>query len=461
MPPLTVTDSVSFKFSGDELLQRVAEKLSDGSFALKVDVVRGDISVTVPPIEVSDVGIKNVADVAINPATREEQIVVEGKLDTISGQTDKLTFTGDRLQVELPAGGSGLTDAEIRATPLPVSGTFYPATQPVSGTFWQATQPVSGTFWQATQPVSASALPLPTGASTEATLAAIKAQTDQFVFAATRLKVDVPAGAAGLTDTELRATPVPVSGTFYQVTQPVSGTFWQTTQPVSGPVTDAQLRATALPVSGTFYQATQPVSAASLPLPTGAATEVTLALIKAKTDNIDVLLSTRTKPADTQAVSGTFWQATQPVSGTFWQATQPVSGPLTDVQLRATAVPVRQAPGDAWAEGDGRLDGGGDRIRPDGSPSLRDLLAGHPASIGHLLAGDPTSLRPAHGHPTASDGGPRLRDVLAGHTARVRRVAPAPHRGVDRDHACRPVGEASRDARAEGDDGVHGRRDRV
>jgi hypothetical protein len=78
------------------------------------------------------------------------------------------------------------------------------------------------------------------------------------------------------------------------------------------------------------------------------------------------------------AVTGTFWQATQPVSGpltdvqlraaavpisgnvgvtgaveiandagnaipvsgTFWQATQPVSGPLTDVQLRASAVPV-------------------------------------------------------------------------------------------------------------------------
>src|SRR6516162_3208850 len=40
------------------------------------------------------------------------------------------------------------------------------------------------------------------------------------------------------------------------VTQPVSGTFWQATQPVSG----------------TFWQATQPISAASLPLPTGAAT---------------------------------------------------------------------------------------------------------------------------------------------------------------------------------------------
>lgn len=90
----------------------------------------------------------------------------------------------------------------------------------------------------------------------------------------------------GLTDTELRASPVPVSG----------------------PLTDTQLRAAAVPVS-----------AASLPLPTGAAletggnlaaiaakdfaTQTTLALIKAKTDNIDVALSTRTKPADTQLVS--------------------------------------------------------------------------------------------------------------------------------------------------------------
>jgi hypothetical protein len=46
----------------------------------------------------------------------------------------------------------------------PVSGKFWQDTQPVSGTFWQTTQPVSiaampttpvtGTFWQATQPVS-------------------------------------------------------------------------------------------------------------------------------------------------------------------------------------------------------------------------------------------------------------------------------------------------------------------
>jgi len=42
--------------------------------------------------------------------------------------------------------------------------------------------------------------------------------------------------------------------------------------------------------------------------------------------------------AGTVAVSNL--PGTQPVSGTFWQATQPVSGPVTDAQLRATAVPV-------------------------------------------------------------------------------------------------------------------------
>lgn len=77
------------------------------------------------------------------------------------------------------------------------------------------------------------------------------------------------------------------------------------TTAVTGPLTDTQLRAAAVPVSGAFFQITQPVSAASLPLPTGAGSETTLAAIKAKTDNLDVALSTRTKPADTQTVSGT------------------------------------------------------------------------------------------------------------------------------------------------------------
>jgi hypothetical protein len=176
---------------------------------------------------------------------------------------------------------SGLPDVTVANFPSSqaVTGTFWQATQPVSGTFWQATQPVSGTFWQATQPVS-----------------------------------------GPLTDAQLRASAVPVSGTFWQATQPVSGTFWQ---------------------------ATQPVSAAALPLPSGASTESTLSTLNGKipaspaTDRATAAAPNSVRLSDGAAFyKATTPSDTQPVSGTFWQATQPVSGPLTDVQLRATAVPV-------------------------------------------------------------------------------------------------------------------------
>ena len=130
-----------------------------------------------------------------------------------------------------------LTNSELRAAPVPVSGDFYPATQPVSGTVsvdnfpatqavsgtvnvgnLPATQPVSGTVavsnFPATQPISAASLPLPTGAATAA-----NQQTD------------------ALTDTQLRATPVPVSGTVTANTG------------LTQPLTDTQLRASAVPVS--------------------------------------------------------------------------------------------------------------------------------------------------------------------------------------------------------------------
>lgn len=205
-------------------------------------------------------------------------------------------------------GGGGLTDAQLRATPVPVSGpltdTQLRATPvPVS----VGTVPVTGTFWQATQPVSAASLPLPTGASTEATLATRLTESDfdaktgaltetapatdvassglngRLQRIAQRLtsligllpaslvggRLDVNIGASGAT--------VPVSGTFFQATQPVS---IAATVAVSGPLTDAQLRATAVPVSG--------------PL------------------------------TDTQLRA----------------AAVPVSGPLTDTQLRASSVPI-------------------------------------------------------------------------------------------------------------------------
>lgn len=99
-----------------------------------------------------------------------------------------------------------------------------------------------------------------------------------------------------LTDTELRATPVPVSGpltdtqlraTPVDVLGPLTDTELRATPvPVSGPLTDTQLRATPVdvlgPLTDTELRASAvPVSVASLPLPTGAATETTLALVEA------------------------------------------------------------------------------------------------------------------------------------------------------------------------------------
>ena len=162
------------------------------------------------------------------------------------------------------------------------------------------------------------AVPLPADAATQTTLAAIKAKTDNLDVLLSLLATQATL-AALLTELQAKAD----------------------------------------------LSETQPISAATLPLPADAATQTTLALIKAKTDNLDAALSTLATQAtlalikaktdnldallsslatqatlaalltelqakadlvETQPVSGTFWQATQPVSGTFWQATQPVSG---------------------------------------------------------------------------------------------------------------------------------------
>lgn len=128
----------------------------------------------------------------------------------------------DRSGVKTPIVAIDLNPAgseTLMAGAMPVTGTFFQATQPVS---IASAVPVTGTFWQATQPVSAASLPLPSGASTSAKQAALGTAgtasadvlTVQGIASMTALKVDG-------------------SG----VTQPVSGTFWQATQPISGTIT--------------------------------------------------------------------------------------------------------------------------------------------------------------------------------------------------------------------------------
>jgi hypothetical protein len=132
-----------------------------------------------------------------------------------------------------------------------------------------------------TQPVSAAALPLPTGAATEAKQPALG------VAGTPSADVITVQGHAGM-------TAVVVDGS--AVTQPVSGSVsvsnFPATQPVSGSV------------SVSNFPATQPVSATTLPLPTGAATSANQITLGSQTTKInDGTNTAAVKPASTAAIA--------------------------------------------------------------------------------------------------------------------------------------------------------------
>ena len=88
-----------------------------------------------------------------------------------------------------------------------------------------------------------------------------------------------------LTDAALRATPVPVSTGGLTDAQ-----LRASSVPVTGPLTDTQLRATAVPVS-----------AAALPLPSGAATDVTVQAVR---DRLPVALGRQASNASVSVIDG-------------------------------------------------------------------------------------------------------------------------------------------------------------
>lgn len=98
-------------------------------------------------------------------------------------------------------------------------------------------------------------------------------------------------------------------------------------QPVSGPLTDAQLRASPVPVSGTI------TTSPNVNVHDGAGTSITST---GSSLNVNVTNSV--------AVTGTFFQATQPVSGTLTvnQGTTPwlVDGSATTQPISAVALPL-------------------------------------------------------------------------------------------------------------------------
>jgi len=255
--------------SGGQTL--ATDQLSGGEHVQKVKLLDGtaDSSAAIPGDATNglDVDVTRVqGTVTTDPSDRALRDC--GKIDVaaLDQYSPQDTDTGGGVINALPvvlkavvSGGGNLGDA---TTPVRVDPTGATA------------QPVTGTFWQATQPVSAASLPLPSGAATETTLAGVKTGTDK----------------------------IPAVG--------------QAAMAASVPVAIANNQS-AVPVSGTFWQGTQPVSASSLPLPTGAATETTLAGVKTGTDKI---------PAVGQAVMA----SSVPVAIASNQSAVPVSGTITD-----------------------------------------------------------------------------------------------------------------------------------
>lgn len=163
--------------------------------------------------------------------TKTVVTAADGSRTTTYVDADALPMARDDFSVVTPiavAGDdaaavpfTGLTDAELRAAPVPVVG-------PLTNTELRAAPvPVSGTV----------TISNPTAAGL----------TDAQLRAA-------PVPVLGpLTDTQLRAAPVPVSGTVTIANPTAAGLtdaqLRATAVPVSGPLTDAQLRATAVPTS--------------------------------------------------------------------------------------------------------------------------------------------------------------------------------------------------------------------
>lgn len=360
-----------------------------------------------PPVTISTAGLAT-------EAKQDAQIVILQQIEDNTDGLEALATSGNASLTSID--GKVLTDTQLRASPVPVSG-------PLTNTQLRATPvdvlgPLTNTELRASAvPVSAASLPLPTGASTSANQATeiaslasidskiIAADTDNVTVVSSALPTGASTSAAQttgnsslssidskvLTDTQLRASPVPVSGTVSTngltdaelraspvavdgsgVVQPVSATnldirdlssasdsvaaaqsgTWNITN-VSGTVSLPAGAATAanqsteiaslasidgkvpanLTVTSTRLLVdgsgvTQPVSAASLPLPSGASTSAAQTTGNSSLSSIDGKVPANLTVTSTRLL----------VDGSG--VTQPVSGPLTDTQLRATPVPV-------------------------------------------------------------------------------------------------------------------------
>lgn len=203
-------------------------------------------------------------------------------------------------------GGGGLTDAQLRAADVKI--TLDGEVVPVTGTFWQATQPVSGPLTDAQLRASAVPVDVTPGAPAAGDYLPVRL-TDGTSFY-------VAGGGSGGGDGAILDGVTPTIKATVTASNALKVDGSAVTQPVSGPLTDAQLRAASVPISdgggsitvdGTFWQATQPVSIATT-VQVDVVDEATRELGRARiwdgTDEATVL-PVRTQPATTEKALNT------------------------------------------------------------------------------------------------------------------------------------------------------------
>lgn len=140
-----------------------------------------------------------------------------------------------------------LTDTQLRASVVPTTDDHTTAALPLSvrlsdgAAFYNASGGGGGNL--ATAAKGATAAGNPTSENTDANTQSLHTRITNASLAVTGTFWQATQPVSGpLTDTQLRATPVPVSLTSTTITGSVA---------VTGPLTDTQLRATPVPVSGT------------------------------------------------------------------------------------------------------------------------------------------------------------------------------------------------------------------
>jgi hypothetical protein len=222
--------------------------------------------------DIGDVTVNNTSGAgAVNVQDGGNSITVDGTVTANAGTGPwPVTDNGGSLTVDGTVGISGtvpvsgpLTDAQLRASAVPVSDGGGSLT------------------------VDATSLPLPTGAATETTLSSINTKTPS--LGQTTMAGSSPVAIAS------NQTAIPVTDNSGSLT--VDGTVTANAGTGPWPVTDN---------GGSLT-----IDATSLPLPTGAATEATLALIK-NTDGIKKI----TDPLPSG--SNTIGAVTQPVASDPW-----------------------------------------------------------------------------------------------------------------------------------------------